>query len=439
MNILIPQYGIYRNQFDWPADRHFRIPVVGTSVPVNRQAYDIGDSLIKNGWETGSGINEEARGRGWIHWALCELDQRIVHMNSFAVGGAVISEVYDQYTTNIKILSKNGGQAPGFLFISAGGVDLLASQTEATLTATKKTMLKLVDAVTQDGTFACVLSIGVIDGALTDDIRSVMYDYGNWLIELSYITPGLVIIDGFQPLIDPNSATGEPFSDVHFDANHPNQLGAQDIGIKSAAVTLLPLCPVSSPWYVSADDQHGVYQNYVNNATMTGNSGTASAGVSADGVTLTTSGTMTATGSKLAYDTDDPYRGDWQRVTLSNGANGGMAALFDTLTPPDEGTRIYGQFEVRCTNLVMIASVHVEVRIRDSGRSTIAKSRALHSADAGIAIRDFSGSIRTPVFTVPALADNLQFLLYMVSTSGASAAAGLVDVRRNFIREPQLL
>jgi|GEM_PF-4069263 len=408
----------------------------GTSSIARSTAMCIGDSLIGNGYDLSTPTSKNAKARGWVNWICVALHQRIRVIDSFAAGGSRIDAIRAQFTDHIKELD----QKPGWLFISAGGNDLLDDDSATAVDALKTKTVDLIADVLGAGIIPVILLGGAIDAALDNNLRSGLYSYFHWLRDYAAQQGNIVTVDGFMCVLDPTSLEGKPVPEYLFDANvHYSCLGAQIVG-KKAAKTLAPLLPVVDPWYVSLNDGHGTTPNVSDNALLYGTGGGLqdATGQVADQFSVRGIGSITVACSKVAADADDDFQGEWQQIAVSAGVGGSYAILYTSENSGYSiGEELFTMMEVDAQGMTEMAGVHLELTCKDSGGGILARSRANIYSDPAEEMSDFSGVLHTNKIAVPAGTSYVQMALYITPVSGASAASATIKCRRNIIRKYQ--
>ena len=372
---------------------------------------------------TTSYINTRSMG----FWLSTLTKQGIRTKTTYSTGGLTAEQIYTNHVTQVLELNNK----PGYVMLFTGGTEALTggSLNDAITWATLA-----IKELVEEGVTVIIPTLWAGASVLTDTIRGWCNDWNEWVTELSLRNPDILLMNYASVVVDPDSATGDHLANyLQVDDTHPASLGSQMI-----AKELYNGSSIVEPNVFSAnlDDTFGTYGNLITNSTMTGTGGTTvgpATGDTSDSWVGSVSNATLAL-SKQAADSSDTFTGDWQRLTLSAGANSGIAALTQTISSGFVvGQKYYFQCEVNASSMTQMNSVYIEAKCKNSGASTIYTVRAGDGQDNSIGT--FNGVLRTMDFTMPADTATIDITIGVLCDSDAGGSgAATVDVRRTALK-----
>jgi hypothetical protein len=391
---------------------------------------DLGYSFAVQGVATSSSestVNMRSVG-GWVSKLS---DGGIQFIGAYGLGGQTAEQIYNSYLPQVLSLSP----LPTFCNLFSGGVELLSDQSDSSVQTAIRDTKKIVDLLSAKGIIVIVNTVWVGASVISNDLRGALNDFNAWVVELARKNVGVICSNYAGVIIDPDSATAAEISGMlQSDDTHPADLGAQRIAEALHTSNLSNINIGKELLIGNLDDTFGNYGNISPNSTLTGTGGTLSGttGTAADGFILSAS-SCTCVGAKVAADAADVCTADWQQMTVTAGGNSGSAAMFVTISSGfTVGETMRMMVEMEGVNFSDVLSIYCQLTIKDSGASTLLTVSDGLGVDGGC--DDFSGTLASLEFEVPALANTMDFTFGVIftATAGGSGTATL-KFRRNTI------
>lgn len=252
------------------------------------------------------------------------------------------------------------------------------------------------------------------------------------LIEYARTQPNVLIVNLFGPIVDAASATGDQRSGLSYDGIHLALSGAK-IGGQVLADVIATIQPPRRLLHTSLTDVvSAAYPtgNILTNGCMNGATGTVSGtGMSSSGgVGVATSwavalelGTATCVASKVARTDGQP--GEWQRLTISFGADNSIVKLRQVITLPAQvtaGDTTEALWEMVVSDVVgQVDNVQMHAQWQTSGGSTISATDAYPPAFAEPVVA-MAGTYRSPRMVLPATTAKVTWGIRATGDTGAS-------------------
>lgn len=405
--------------------------IVGYESPIDTKSTK--NDLIEVGYSfSGLGFSQTSttnyiNTRSMGFWLSTLSKQAIRTKGTYSSGGLTAEQIYNDYITQILALTNK----PGYVMLFSGGTEALA---DGSLNDTITWVYRSVQEMVEEGIIVILPTIWAGATILDNTKRAFLNDFNEWAMELCARNADVILMNYASVIVDPDSATADHLTDyLQGDDTHPASLGSQKIATELYNSMSLV---TQNLFTTHLDDTFGTYGNLIVNSTMTGTSGTTVGPATGDTADSWVSSVSNATlaASKQSAGATDTYTGDWQRLTVSAGANSGIAALTQTISSGFEvGKKYYMQCEINASSLTQINSVYIEAKCKNSGASTIYTVRAGDGQDNTIGT--FDGILRTLDFTMPQDTATIDITIGVLCDSDAGGSgAATVDVRRTVLK-----
>lgn len=365
-----------------------------------------GDSITSINASSGAGYSYSPS-HGYWNWANFLLGQRYKLLRNAGVGGNWTQDMLTRIDSDVI------AYRPDMVIVLGGTNDIANEVPVATITTNLATIYEKILAA---GCSVVAMTILPRAAGITAAQRSRLMCVNNWIREMAYTRPNIVLCDPFVAFSDPASATSDPVAGYTSDGLHPNSVGARIIGAELYKV-LNALTPASNRLVSGQADVFDSANNPTGNMlvngmmqTLSATSGTGYAGNNPNSFTIQRiSGTSTWTGSAVAR--SDGVPGNWYRAAVTGGTLATEQFEFrQNVSGPTAGgatyqigDRLYAELEINVTvsgsapylNQLCIQVVEYD---RDGAAMISVASVYKNGTDKQLS-SNFSGVARTPIFT----------------------------------------
>lgn len=349
---------------------------------------------------------------GYWTWASIGLNHRMQLAYNFGVSGYTTSDVLSTALPSLLALDPR----PTFAIICAGINDVIEGVPTMTIEAN---LDEITTTLLEAGITPVLCTLLPVTNAILSStaMRSSRLAVNEWIRSRRYLSPVLVC-DWAPAYADP--VTGEALAAYCSDGLHPSMAGAQEIG-KHLAQLLAPLAPIALPTGLESEADAA---NYLQHGFFSGSGGTVDTGITGTlaaswGANWSFSTAGTAACSKVTR--TDGIQGSWQQVAIS-AAGGDAFQLYQEVQSglPSAGTDLVGEIEFQLDDDVSdVDQFYLRLAAFNSDYS-----EKLYEVDdnypfdtnTSLVASPFSGTLRTPVLTVPEGTANLDYVIRITGT-----------------------
>jgi lysophospholipase L1-like esterase len=379
----------------------------------------LGDSFTGNGGGVGTPNPTLNYSRGFQHWGLNLLGQRLRTLTNAGVGGQTTVQVAARVASDVIALR------PGWCHVLVGCNDITQSVPLAT---TQANLSAIWDALDRAG-IRCVQGTIGPRGSWTGTQRAQFEALNAWIRDQSR-RRNLVLVDYHAVLTQPSGGgAGAYGTGLNYDVTHPNTLGCYFMGLALANALSPLISGAPCPLLLSGE---GDATNLLTQGRFgTGGSGSALSG--AWGMAL--AGSPTLTYAKVAR-TDIP--GSWQSILMAVGASVAFTASSNANVGASLaiGESVVGVVEYQLSALDTAGTAgnhlfHMQVQTYNGSSFTTTAADLSPLDSTGFPTASRNGVLLTPPLVVPAATTLVQ--MQIKASAGGTYLfdrAGIFNVSR---------
>lgn len=376
----------------------------------------LGDSITQQnaiqGDYSGAGLGTMTgySARGYWTVAAALLGHRMRFLGNLGVGGDTAQQIAARVPSAIAL-------NPGWVVVEAGRNSVSALDSAATIIGVLKN--SIYAPILAAGIRVVATTITPRDGDTAAN-RQVVNDVNAWIKEYARQTPGVVLADFYTAVTDGTTAAW--ISGYVSDGLHPLVRGAAPMG-KVLAAALSPVVPYVDTLVSNNADTGNLLVNGLMTGTGGGNAvGAALTGTIAANWTVQGGFTGTVVGSKVPRTDGKP--GEWQQFNFTaGGTNRIQMRPTGNITSLVAGDKVYceAEFETDAGFIPSTGYFNLVLYCYNGTTGSVSVTDNYNGSldPSGAETRLASGTLRTPVMTVPASTTYVQLYIQLAGSGGA--------------------